>query len=175
MDAYIGEIRLFAGNFPPMDWQFCEGQSLSVTQNPALYSVIGNTYGGTPGTTFMLPDLRGKVPMGVGAGPGLTSRALGNNAGSPGASVTLATMPAHTHTVQGKKTPLTTFTNDPTNHTWTSLGAANPIYASTSNVAMNPNAVSSTTVGGSNHNNIQPCVGIHYIICIYGTYPVPPA
>lgn len=171
-DAYTGEIRLFAGNYAPQDWAFCNGQSIPVSQNPALYSIIGNTYGGTPNVDFKLPDLCGKVPVGMGQGLGLSSRTLGNQIGITSIGLTTNNMPAHTHTVQGKKTSTTaTATNDPAAHTWTSLSIANKIYATTANAEMNANGVVPVNGTGTAHNNIQPCVGIYYIICLYGYYP----
>lgn len=171
MDAYTGEIRLFAGNYAPLDWAYCNGQEISVQQYTALYSLITNTYGGTPGVTFKLPDLRGKVPMGTGTGPGLSERDLGVTYGSASASVTLDQMPAHTHVVRGKLTPGATVTNDPTGHIWANLSVANKVYTTTPNETMDPRIVAPMVGGGNAHNNVQPCVAINYIICLNGNYP----
>jgi microcystin-dependent protein len=171
MDAYTGEIRLFAGNFPPMDWAYCDGQLLQVNQYPALYSLIGNIYGGTANVNFNLPDLRGKVPMGAGIGPGLSARTLGVAYGAASVSVTPSQMPAHTHAIQGKAAAGATATNDPTGHTWTNQGMSCKIYGPAPNVTMNPQAVDQMAGGSQPHNNVQPCVAIHYIICLNGIYP----
>ena len=82
MEAYIGSIILFAGNFAPKDWAFCDGSLLSIASNTALFSVLGTTYGGDGKTTFAVPDLRGRVPIQTGTGPGLSSRTLGENGGA---------------------------------------------------------------------------------------------
>jgi microcystin-dependent protein len=99
MEGTIAEIRLFAGSFSPKNWNYCAGQVLNIRSNTALFSLLGVTYGGDGSTTFMLPDLRGRVAIGAGQGPGLTMRTLGQMGGSPSASLTVAEMPAHTHAV----------------------------------------------------------------------------
>ena len=96
-EAFIGEIRMFAGNFPPRGWQFCQGQLLSIAQNTALFSILGTTYGGNGQTTFALPDLRGRYPMQPGQGPGLSPRTLGEQGGSETVTLISNQMPAHTH------------------------------------------------------------------------------
>jgi len=97
MDNYLGEVRIFAGNYAPEGWQFCNGQSLSVSEYQALYSLIGTTYGGDGVNTFALPDLRGRVPVGVGSGPGLTPRVLGQSGGSEEVALVESQIPAHGH------------------------------------------------------------------------------
>lgn len=178
MDAFIGEIRLFAGNYPPYGWKFCNGDVLPVNQFPALYSILGNTYGGSGGTTFQLPDLRGRVPMGAGIGNGLTPRSIGNTAGSAAVTLSAAQIPAHTHTVNAKSgAALSGGDTAPTGHLWRDSSSAMKSYAPASAapdpVTMAPEAVS--TFGTSNvytpYSNVQPCVGINYIICWDGNYP----
>src|SRR5687767_4324920 len=97
MDEFIGIVKIFAGNFAPRGWMFCQGQLLSIAQNTALFSILGTTYGGNGQTTFALPDLRGRVPVGVGQGPGLPSMSLGEMSGATSATMTIQNMPAHTH------------------------------------------------------------------------------
>ena len=93
----IGEIRLFAGNFAPRSWMFCQGQLLSIAQNTALFSILGTTYGGNGQTTFALPDLRGRVPINPGQGPGLPPYTLGEQGGTPTHTLISPEMPAHAH------------------------------------------------------------------------------
>src|ERR687894_2069634 len=97
MEGYIGQIVLFAGNFAPRGWAFCHGQILSIAQNTALFSILGITYGGNGQTTFALPDLRGRTPVGAGQGPGLTNRILGGSAGAETHTLLVSELPAHTH------------------------------------------------------------------------------
>ena len=98
MEDYIGIIKLFAGNFAPRAWAFCDGQLLSINQNTALFSILGTTYGGDGRTTFGLPDLRGRVPMHAGSGPGLSPRRLGEKGGAENTTLTASNLPAHSQT-----------------------------------------------------------------------------
>src|SRR6188508_367844 len=98
MEGTIAEIRLFAGNFAPRNWAFCQGQIMSISQNTALFSILGTTYGGNGQTTFALLDLRGRVPVGTGQGPGLSDKQLGEEAGQEAVTLTVNDMPAHVHT-----------------------------------------------------------------------------
>ncbi|WP_371363223.1 hypothetical protein SRRS_41680 [Sporomusa rhizae] len=173
MDAFTGEIRLFAGPFAPLDWLFCDGQLLPVNQYTALYSLIGNTYGGTANVNFNLPDLRGRVPMGTGNGQNLTPRYLGSVAGTNSVTLTSGQMAVHTHTVQGKATGGVA-TNDPASNTWANVPPTVKIYAADPNINMSPQAVEPAVSGGLPHTNIQPSVGINYIICVNGYYPAFP-
>jgi microcystin-dependent protein len=97
----IGEIRLFAGNFAPRGWAFCQGQLLPIAQNAALFSILGTTYGGDGRNTFALPDLRGRSPMGWGSGPGLTPRALGEQVGTEQVTLGVPNLPSHSHGIAG--------------------------------------------------------------------------
>ena len=112
-DPYIGEIILFAGNFAPRGWAFCQGQILSIAQNTALFSILGTTYGGNGQTTFALPDLRGRVPVGTGQGPGLPSVNLGEQAGEPAHTLIATEMPAHNHPAQADQLPAAAATAPP--------------------------------------------------------------
>ena len=102
MDEYIGIIKIFAGNFAPRSWAFCNGQLLAIAQNQALFSILGTTYGGDGRTTFALPDLRGRVPVGEGTGPGLSTIKLGQRLGNEYNILTALQLPSHTHTASGK-------------------------------------------------------------------------
>lgn len=100
-EPFLGEIMLFAGDFAPRGWALCDGRTLAINQNTALFSLLGTTYGGNGQTTFALPDLRGRYPMSAGEGPGLTSRVIGEMSGTEQTSILLSQMPAHTHTLSG--------------------------------------------------------------------------
>lgn len=98
-EPFLGEIRIWSGNFAPRGWAFCQGQLLSIAQNTALFSILGTTYGGNGQTTFGLPDLRGRAPISQGQGPGLSSYVLGQMSGVENVTLTLNELPAHNHTV----------------------------------------------------------------------------
>ena len=100
-EPFVGEVRMFAGNFAPRGWAFCDGQLLAVSQNDALFSLLGTIYGGDGRTTFGLPDMRGRVAIHAGSGPGLSPRRLGAKAGSEKETLTVNQMPSHTHAWQG--------------------------------------------------------------------------
>lgn len=171
MDPYIGEIRQFAGNFAPKDWALCNGQLLPISQNTALFSLLGTTYGGDGKTTFGLPNLCGKAPMQYGQGPGLTDRSPGEDGGSPAVTLLQTEIPAHTHSAMGGPKAATTA---PDNAGWGAidrLGTA--LYASTPNAQMHPMALG--VAGGSQpHNNMQPFLGMNFIISLHGVFPPRP-
>ena len=100
-EPFVGEIRMFAGNFAPRGWAFCDGQLLAVSQNDALFSLLGTIYGGDGRTTFGLPDLRGRVPIHAGSGPGLSPRRLGAKAGAENVTLTVNQLPSHSHRLSG--------------------------------------------------------------------------
>src|SRR5262245_29652358 len=108
MDNYLGEIRLFAGNFAPRGWRFCDGGLLPIAENDALFNLLGTTYGGDGVSTFALPDLRGRVAIGQGTGPGLTNRPLGEPGGTESVTLVLGQCPAHTHQLFATNAPATT-------------------------------------------------------------------
>ena len=178
-EPFIGQIMLFAGNFAPRGWAFCNGQLLSIAQNTALFSILGTTYGGNGQTTFALPDLRGRVPISPGQGPGLPNYTLGQMSGETNHTLIITEMPAHNHAAQ-----VTTRAYDegfggggdgsvPTNRYWSSVASGAP-YNSTTNTTMNAGAVQAVigVAGGSQpHNNMQPYTAINYIIALEGIYP----
>jgi microcystin-dependent protein len=106
MEGYIAEIRLFAGNFAPRNWAFCQGQIMSISQNTALFSLLGTTYGGNGQTTFALPDFRGRVAVGTGQGPGLPNMTLGEMSGEPTHTLIVTEIPMHNHTINGSASGL---------------------------------------------------------------------
>lgn len=177
MDIYMGEIRLFAGNFAPKNWAYCDGSILAISTNAALFSLLGTTYGGNGQTTFALPDLRSRVPVSPGQGPGLSNYVLGEAIGTQTNTVLVSQMPMHNHMLLANgQTGSGTLNNPSTGYMGVgpvdrSSGLpVNTRYATTANTAMAPNSISIN--GGSQPiNNIQPSLGMSYIICIYGIFP----
>jgi len=173
MEGYIAEIRLFAGNFAPRSWAFCSGQILSIAQNTALFSLLGTTYGGNGQTTFALPDLRGRVAVGTGTGPGLPAIDLGEVAGEPTHTLISTEMPQHNHLINASAT--TGNIANPTGNTLAVGQGPNSttlsLYVNTAPaVALNPGSCG--LAGGSQpHNNMQPYLGMNYIICLEGIFP----
>jgi microcystin-dependent protein len=165
---FIGEIRIFAGTFAPEGWLACEGQRLSISDYDTLFNLIGTTYGGDGQQTFNLPDLRGRVPISQGAGPGLAPRVIGQIAGVE--SVTLATsnLPVHEH-------PAMAFggagnQNPPTNNLLAGSSTVGLYNANEPDVELAQNSV--TLAGGSRpHENLQPFLCVTYIIATVGVYP----
>jgi microcystin-dependent protein len=162
-NPFLGSIILFAGNFAPRGWAFCNGQILSISQNTALFSLLGTTYGGNGQTTFALPDLRGRVPNHSGQGPGLSSYDLGQNGGEEFVTLTLSQLPAHTHSqpaTNGEQT---------TNRPNAALPAHGGVYSNeTDGSTLHP-----TTPAGSGqpHDNLSPYLTLNYIIALEGIYP----
>jgi len=159
-EGFIGEIRMFAGNFAPRGWAFCDGQLIAVSSNTALFSILGTIYGGDGRTTFALPDLRGRTPIGPGNGPGLSSYRLGQKGGTETFTLTTQNMPMHAHSIP-------TFAVDPNGADFKQGNAA---VMTLGNAATG--IINSANMGGSQPvNNVQPYVAIHYIICLQGTFP----
>jgi len=176
MEGYLAEIRMFAGNFSPRGWFFCQGQILSIAQNTALFSLLGTTYGGNGQTTFALPDFRGRVAVGTGQGPGLPSVDLGEMAGTNTTTLIINNLPQHNHTISGSITPQAAtdgaLVTDPTGK-FTGPGA---FYAAAGdNVGTAPIPSTGLTIGitGSNQpiSLMQPYLGMNYIVCSEGIYP----
>ena len=170
MDPFVAEIRIFAGNFAPTGWALCDGQLMPISQNTALFSLLGTTYGGDGKSTFALPNLQGCVPMQAGQGPGLSLRDLGETGGEQTVTLLVTEMPAHSHTVQCLSAG--EGDNSPQNAVWAGGGrGAPPIYTPTgNNVQMNPFATS-ITGGNLPHNNMPPFLGLTFIIALQGVFP----
>ncbi|MGR9107353.1 MAG: phage tail protein [Gammaproteobacteria bacterium] len=170
-EPFVAEIRIFAGNFAPRGWAFCNGQLLPISQNTALFSLIGTTYGGDGKTTTALPDLQGRAPMHPGRGPGLTDRRLGEQGGVETVTLSEAQMTSHNHAFRG--TVENGEQGSLTNQVSLGRSRGGTLYQSntTSNlVAMN--SASLPNAGGSQaHNNLQPCLAMSYIIALQGLYP----
>ena len=176
MDGTIAEIRLFAGNFAPRNWAFCNGQLLAIATNTALFSLLGTNYGGNGTVTFGLPDFRGRVPVGTGSGPGLSTIVLGQVAGAPTVTLNTLNMPAHNHTVTGSLTMGAKNgagnSISPTGN-YPAQGTTNA-YSNTPDAQMAPLSGSLTAGvnGGSQPFSIMPpYLGMNFIICMFGIFP----
>lgn len=168
MAPYIGEIRLFAGNFPPNGWHFCDGTLMPISENDALFTLLGTTYGGDGENTFALPNLQGRVPIHQGTGPDGISYQMGEMDGVESVTLTTQQIPSHSHPIlisgdQGNQV-------DPTgqiigsNPTIQLFGGGNPTNAL--------NVQTITATGGSQpHDNMQPYIAIYYIISLFGIFP----
>lgn len=169
MEGYIGQVILFAGNFAPRSWAFCQGQLLPISQNTALFSIIGTMYGGDGRTTFALPDLRGRVAIGPGQGPGLSNYSIGQKGGSESVTLTVNEIPAHTHSVSPLAKNGGGDDTNPGGNKWMAT-ASTDLYAESTNTNMGASP-STPTGGGGAHNNIQPYLAISYVICLQGIFP----
>ena len=178
MEPFIGQIIMFAGNFAPRGWAFCDGQLLPIAQNTALFSILGTTYGGDGRTSFGLPDLRGRIPLHAGQGPGLTNYTLGQRGGVEQVTVNLQQLPAHNHTVSVTTNAQSGGgdSSSPSNAVWAQDGVvgAQPYSSSAPNITMRSNAVEANVAssgGGQSHENRQPYLTINYIIALVGIFP----
>jgi microcystin-dependent protein len=176
MQGVVGSVSLFAGNFAPKNWAFCNGQTMSIAQNQALFSLLGTTYGGNGSSTFALPDLRGRAIVGVGQGPDLSNYVLGQSAGGDTNNITTSQMPAHQHPMQVTITPSATASAPSTPN------PVNGVYATGTEQMFNPTAdslflgynatLTTQTAGvGMPFTSIHPVLGLNYIICLNGQFP----
>jgi microcystin-dependent protein len=156
---YIADITAFAGNFAPLGWVLCNGQLLSITEYEALFTILGTTYGGDGVTTFAVPDLRGRAAMGMGSGPGLTTRVIGEKNGTETVALTTNHLPAHQHGLPSVKMRATG-----TNTVGLVEGG---VQVATASLGTN------ATAAGTAHNNVQPFLACNYIIAVEGIYPSP--
>jgi microcystin-dependent protein len=168
-DPFIAEIRIFPFNFAPRGWAWCDGQLLPISQNTALFSLLGTTYGGNGQSTFALPNLQGKAPMHPGQGPGLSNRSLGEVGGTQTVTLLPTEMPAHNHTVNGSNGPanLQAPASDRV------LGRANANVYLDNPGGLVPMATESLAPagGGQPHNNMQPYLTLHFNIALQGIFP----
>ena len=178
MDGFIAEIRLFAANFAPKNWVYCQGQILPINQNQAVFALLGTTYGGNGQTTFMLPDLRGRTAIGIDQGPGLSNYILGESTGATTTALTANNLPAHNHAVSGTITQLSTNSSNgnsasPAGNYFASDGSQK-FDAQNDGVSMKPatlNLTVGSTGSGNPINNMMPFLAINYIICLAGVFP----
>lgn len=167
-EPYVGEIRMFAGDFSPRGWAFCDGQLLAISQNDALFSLLGTVYGGDGRTTFGVPDLRGRVPVHAGTGPGLPQRRQGAKFGQESVTLSIAEMPSHSHDVLAS------------NAVGSQAAPGGAMLASSPTVRLyrptpsNVNfdaAATGSVGGGQSHNNLMPYLCVNFIIALFGVYP----
>ncbi|MFV8749418.1 phage tail protein [Nannocystaceae bacterium ST9] len=168
MEAFIATIMMFGGNFAPRGWALCQGQIMSISQNTALFSLLGTTYGGDGIQTFALPDLRGRMPMGTGQGPGLTPRQLGESGGSESVTLTVNNLPAHNHQIAALSN--TGDQASPANHFSAGGGTGMLPYSSRNDSTMNPAALS-LTGGNQPVATESPFLALNFIICLEGIFP----
>ena len=162
---YVGEIRMFAGNFAPAGWMFCEGQLLPISENETLFQLIGTTYGGDGESTFALPDLRGRIPIHQGNG-----FILAETGGAEEITLTVNQIPAHAHPLLGSSATATD--TNPPNNLLATLAAVDGYVNAVPSVTLAPQAISS--VGGSQpHTNFQPYLCVDFIISLFGIFPSP--
>jgi microcystin-dependent protein len=167
VEPYIGQISMAGFNFAPRGWALCNGQLLSIAQNTALFSLLGTTFGGDGRVTFGLPDLRGRVPVHQGQGPGLTTRVMGETAGQETVTLINSEMPMHNHLVNVTSADSTA--KNPTNNF--PGGTASPVYAAAANGnVMNPQVIG-LAGGNQPHQNMQPYQVISFIIALEGIFP----
>ena len=164
-EPFVGEIRMFAGNFAPRGWAFCDGQLLAVSQNDALFSLLGTIYGGDGRTTFGLPDLRGRFPMHASG-----THRLGNKSGLEKVTLTAQQLPSHSHSLRYNSDRADSAS--PINNVLATSASGDRQYVKNDPTVtpMNNNAISSTG-GSQSHNNLPPFLCVHFIIALFGIYP----
>ncbi len=169
MDPFVAEIRIFAGNFAPKGWAFCNGQIIPISQNTALFSLLGTTYGGNGTSNFALPNLQGAAPMHPGQGPGLSLHELGESGGTATETLLQSQMPVHSHGLSAS--PILANVASPANAAFGAepTGAAPPYSKSVPDVAMG--AVAASAGGAQPHDNMPPYLTLNFIIALQGIYP----
>ncbi len=171
-DPFVAEIRILPTNFAPRGWAFCNGQLLPISQNTALFSLLGTTYGGDGRSTFALPNLQGSAAMHPGQGPGLSPRDLGETGGQQTVTLVLSEIPMHTHTANGK---VAGGTANPSNMVWGTSNAAKVaanFYAPAAPSPVTMNAGALANAGGNvPHNNMMPFLTFNFCIALQGVFP----
>jgi microcystin-dependent protein len=167
-DPYVGEIRMFGGNFAPNGWLFCQGQVLSISDYDTLFNLIGTTYGGDGQNTFGLPNLASRIPVHQGSAP-FGTYVIGQPGGTESVTLQTQQLPVHTHTALGSS--IAAVQPGPAGNYWADWGSSQ--YSSTApGVAMNPQALAPAG-GNQPHDNMSPYLAINFIISLYGIYPSP--
>jgi microcystin-dependent protein len=173
-DSYVGEIRIFGGNYAPEYWAFCDGHTVSISQYEALFSLLGTTFGGDGQVNFALPNLNGRVPLGDGQGAGLQPRVVGQSGGADQVALTVAQVPPHNHTFNASTASGTTTTaggnylatvDATTYHMYLDINQSSSTWADLKATAIGP------TGGSLAHDNTQPSVVLRYIISLIGIFP----
>lgn len=171
-EPYIGEVRIFCGNYAPFQWAKCDGQILAISKNTQLFSLLGTTYGGDGRTTFALPDFRGRIMASAGQGTGLPYYSAGDRFGQEEVTLTAAQIPAHNHPYSGSTSQATT--QYPSKGVFANPGPDSVFYEPQKELdnLLELNATSVDRAGGGgSHNNLMPYLVVNYIICLVGTYP----
>jgi microcystin-dependent protein len=169
VDPFVAEIRMFCFNFAPRGWAWCDGQIMAISQNTALFSLLGTTYGGNGQSTFALPDMQGNAPMHPGQGAGLSLYDLGQMSGSETVTLLESEIPVHSHTAKADVID-TADTNVPGANAVLALSTGGTLYQTTSNVQMSSQALA--PAGGSlPHNNMQPYLTVYFNIALQGVFP----
>jgi microcystin-dependent protein len=170
-DPFVAEIRIVPFNFAPRGWAFCDGQILPISQNTALFSLLGTTYGGDGRTSFGLPNLQGRSAIHQGQGPGLSPRFLGESGGSATTSLQTTQIPAHTHALRASATASS---GTPGANVALAGTAGAQVYRTPTALVDMANAALSPAGGGQPHNNRQPYLGVYHVIALQGIYPPRP-
>jgi microcystin-dependent protein len=170
-DQFVAEIRIFAGNFPPYGWAFCDGQILPISQNTALFSLLGTTYGGDGKSTFALPDLRQRMPLhaGYGPGPGLSEYALGQSGGEAAVTLLQSELPSHGHAPQASSALASV--SSANGSVLAKTVSPNPPYHDANALGSLGAGALGSTGGGQPHNNQQPYLDVNFIIALQGIFP----
>ena len=166
MTPYLGEIRMFAGNYAPQNWKICDGSVLRIADYQALFALLGTAWGGDGTSTFCIPNLKGRLPVGQGRGAGLTARTLGQSGGADVVQLAAAEVPQHTHALYASANPATAVRPDPS-LVYAQAQGGDLFYTTDANAALNANTVTATG-GAAAHANQMPSQSVNYIICISG-------
>ena len=169
-DQFVGEIRAFPFNFAPKGWAMCNGQLLSISQNTALFSLLGTTYGGDGKSNFALPNLQGRVGIHMGQGPGLSNYVEGQTGGEENHTLLLSEMPVHAHAVNGNANAANTDSLSNAFPASTAATGGNTYSNATDGTTMNPGVIAPAG-GGLPHNNLQPYLTLNYCIALQGIFP----
>jgi microcystin-dependent protein len=168
-EPFVAQIQIFGFNFAPQGWAFCQGQLLPISQNTALFSLIGTQFGGDGRSNFALPNLQDSVPIGQGQGPGLTQRNIGDTGGEPFVTILSSQLAGHTHPANCNNAVGTAY--DPAGQVWSQDAGGNPEYGGVAVAGqMSPNAILQAG-GGQPHNNLQPYLALNYCIALQGIFP----
>ena len=167
-DPFVAEIRIFPFNFAPKGWAFCDGQIMPISQNTALFALLGTTYGGDGKSNFALPNLQGSAPLGPGQGPGLSLFDLGQTGGEDTVTLLESEMPAHNHSAECNDTAADSIT--PGGEVWAPEVAGSNAYGSSGGTPMSANALA-VAGGGQPHNNLQPYLTLNFCIALQGVFP----
>ncbi|RHW77998.1 phage tail protein [Colwellia sp. RSH04] len=172
-DPFVGEIRMFAGTFAPRQWAYCDGQELAISQNESLFSLIGTVYGGDGRVSFALPDMRGRLPVHQGTGPGLTNQKIGNRYGTQKVTLNHSEVPSHKHTFNVSTDKASA--SVPTNNVLAAQNDGDMPYITSSSVTTTIQSLTNETIAATGesqgHSNMMPSLCVNFIIALFGTYP----